>query len=146
MLRIILNWLKGKAEELLPEEQAGFRPKRSTNEQIFKMRLLIEKHVYHHQDLYHNFIDFKKACDHVWHKRLWRVMRSYSIHKGLVKLLELVYRPSTSAVLHEGEIIQSFRTSIRVYAMDAFCRQCCSTYTLKISCKELYTTSVARYR
>ena len=52
MLRIILNRLKGKAEELLSEEQAGFRPKRSTIEQIFNIRLLIEKHVDHHQDLY----------------------------------------------------------------------------------------------
>ena len=27
------------------------------------------------------------------------------------------------------------------YARDAFCRQCCSTYTLKISSKKLHTTS-----
>ena len=55
MLRIILNRLKGKAEELLSEQQAGFRPKRSTTEQIFNIRLLIDKHVDHHRDLYHNF-------------------------------------------------------------------------------------------
>ena len=65
MLRIILNRLKGKAEELVSEEQEGFRPKRSTTEHIFNIRL-IKKHVDHHQDLYHNFIDFKKAFDRVW--------------------------------------------------------------------------------
>ena len=35
MPRVVLNRLKAKAEELLAEEQAGFRPGRSTVEQIF---------------------------------------------------------------------------------------------------------------
>ena len=109
MLRIIPNQLKGKAEE-----QAGFQPKRSTTEQTFNIRLLIEKHVDHHQDLYHNFIDFKKAFDHVWHKGFWRVMRRYNIDERLVTLLESLHGPSTSAVLHEGEVGQSFRTSVGV--------------------------------
>ena len=65
ILRILLNRLKAKAEEILSEEQAGFRPGRSTAEQIFNLRLLIEKHLDHQQPLYHNFIDFKKVFDHV---------------------------------------------------------------------------------
>ena len=65
MLRIVMNRLKTKAEEILSEEQAGFRPGRSTVEQIFNIRLLIEKHLDHQEPLYHNFIDFKKAFDRV---------------------------------------------------------------------------------
>lgn len=78
MLRIILNRLRNRAEEILSEEQAGFRPKRSTTEQIFNLRLLIEKHLQHQHDLYHNFIDFKKAFDRVWHEGLWQVLRHYN--------------------------------------------------------------------
>ena len=37
MLQAILNRLKAKAEELLAEEQAGWRPGRSTVEQIFNL-------------------------------------------------------------------------------------------------------------
>ena len=58
MLRIILNRLKNIAEELLSEEQAGFRPGRSTVEQIFNCRVMIEKHLQHQKEFYHNFIDF----------------------------------------------------------------------------------------
>ena len=42
MLKVIQNRLKKEAEELLAEEQAGFRANRSTVEQIFNCHLMIE--------------------------------------------------------------------------------------------------------
>ncbi|GFS15762.1 endonuclease-reverse transcriptase [Elysia marginata] len=63
MLRVILNRLKPKAGEILAEEQAGFRAGRSTVEQIFNCRILIEMHMQHQRDMFHNFIDFKEAFD-----------------------------------------------------------------------------------
>ena len=77
MLRVILSRLKANAGELLAEEQAGFRPGRSTVEQIFNGRVIIEKHLQHQGDLFHNFIDFMKAFDKVWHTGLWQVLRSF---------------------------------------------------------------------
>ena len=71
MLKIILNRLKPQAEKIIAEEQAGFRAGRSTTEQIFNLRMLCEKYLQHQQDLYHVFIDFKKAFDRVWHAALW---------------------------------------------------------------------------
>ena len=56
MLRLILNRLKAEAEELLTEEQAGFRPGRSTVEQIFNSRVIIERHLQRQHDLLHNLI------------------------------------------------------------------------------------------
>ena len=38
MLKVILNRLKPQAEEIIAEEQAGFRAGRSTTEQIFNLR------------------------------------------------------------------------------------------------------------
>ncbi|KAK2192856.1 hypothetical protein NP493_21g04010 [Ridgeia piscesae] len=63
MLKILLNQLKPQAEKIIAEEQAGFRPGRSTTEQIFNLGILCEKYLQHQQDLYHVFIDFKKAFD-----------------------------------------------------------------------------------
>ena len=45
MLQVILNRLEAEAEELLAEEQAGFRPGRSTVEQICNSRVIIEEHL-----------------------------------------------------------------------------------------------------
>ena len=84
MLRAILNRLKAKAEKLLTEEQAGFRPGQRTVEHIFNSRVNIEKHLQHQRDLFHNSIDFKKAFDRVWQAGVWQVLKSFNIDEGLV--------------------------------------------------------------
>ena len=72
MLNIILNRLQPQAEEIIAEEQASFRAGRNTTEQIFNLRILGEKY---HQNLYHVFVDFKKAFGRVWHEALWATIR-----------------------------------------------------------------------
>ena len=114
LLRIILNRLKSKAEEIISEEQAGFRPRRSTTEQIFNIRLLIEKHLQHQHDLYHNFIDFKKAFDRVWHEGLWQVLRNYNFDNNLIQVIQALYTHSSSAVLINNTVGELFKTTIGV--------------------------------
>jgi hypothetical protein len=114
MLRIILNRLKSKAEELLADEQAGFRAGRSTVEQIFNCRVMMEKHLQHQRELFHNFIDFKKAFDRVWHDGLWQVLRGFNIEEGLVQVIQELYRDASSAVLLNGQIGNFFKTTVGV--------------------------------
>ena len=114
MLRIILNRLKKEAEEHLAEEQAGFRAGRSTVEQIFNCRILMEKHLQHQRDLFHNFIDFKKAFDRVWHDGLWQVLRNFGIEEGLIQIMESLYKNSSSAVLLNNQIGKYFKTTVGV--------------------------------
>ena len=61
MLKVIMNRLKPQAEEITAEKQAGFGAGRSTTEQVFNLRNRCEKYLQHQQNLYHVFIDFKKA-------------------------------------------------------------------------------------
>ena len=63
ILIIILNRLNSQAEEVLSEEQAGFRKGRSITEQIFICRNLIEKHLEIQKYLYHNSILFFATMD-----------------------------------------------------------------------------------
>ena len=88
MLKIILNRLKPQAEKIIAEEQAGFRVGKSTTEQIFNLRILCEKYLQHQQDLYHVFIDFKKAFDRVWHAALWETMKKYNINTDLIQVIK----------------------------------------------------------
>ena len=78
-------------EKIIVEEQAGFRAGRSTTEQIFSLRILCEKYLQHQQDLYHVFIDFKKAFDRVWHEALWATMKKYNISANLIQVIKNLY-------------------------------------------------------
>jgi hypothetical protein len=113
-LRIILNRLTSKANEVLSEEQAGFRAGRSTIEQIFNCRVLIEKHLQHQRDLFHNFIDFKKAFDRVWHDGLWHVLRGYNTDERIVGVIQALYEHSSSAVLLNDQLGEFFKTTVGV--------------------------------
>ena len=104
MLRILLNKLKPQADEIIEEEQTGFRAGRSTTEQIFNLRILCEKHLQHQQSLYHVFVDFKKAFDRVWHVVLWAAMRLYNINDNLLRTIEGLYNKATSAVYYDNNI------------------------------------------
>ena len=102
MLKILLNRLKPQAEEIIAEEQAGFRMGRSTTEQIFNLRVLMEKYQQHQQDLYHVFIDFKKAFGRVWHASLWTTMHKYNVGANLITIIKSLYEKAKSAVLFNG--------------------------------------------
>ena len=114
MLKILLNRLKPEAEKIIAEEQAGFHPGRSTTEQIFNLRILCERYRQHQQDLYHVFIDFKKAFDRVWHEALLATMRLYNININLFTVIQKLYEKATSAVCFNNSIRDWFKTSVGV--------------------------------
>ena len=103
MLKIILNKLNQQAEKIIAEEQAGFRAGKSTTQQSINLRIICEKYLQHQQDLYHVFIDFKKAFDRVWHAALWATMKKYNISTNLIRVIKtsmtrsLVQSSSTAA-------------------------------------------------
>ena len=114
MLKIIQNGLKPQAEEIIAEEQAGFRSGRSTIEQIFNLRILCEKYSQHHQDIYHVFIDFKKALDRVWHDAQRNTMKKYNMGQKLINIIKQLYAKASSAVLVQGTEGDWFHTSVGV--------------------------------
>ena len=114
MLKIILNRLQPQAEEITAEEQAGFRAGRSTTEQIFNLRILCEKYLQHQQNLYHVFIDFKKAFDRVWHEALWATMRKYNINASIIRAIENLYDKAKSSMLFNGSTGEWFKTTVWV--------------------------------
>ena len=113
MLKIILNRLKPQAE-IIAEEQAGFRAGRSITEQIFNLRILCEKYLQRQQDLYHVYINFKKAFDRVLHAALWATMKKYNISTYFIQIIKNLSNKATSVVLFNSSIGDWFRTTVGV--------------------------------
>ena len=114
MLKIILNRLNPIAENILAEEKADFRKKRSTIEQILNCIIIADKHIEHGIKLYYDFVDFNKAFDRVWHEGLWKVMRHFNIDTNIIAIIENLYKKTNSVVLVNNKIVSFFNTSVEV--------------------------------
>ena len=114
MLRILLNRLKTQAEQIIKEEQAGFRAGTSTSEQRFNLGILCEKYLQHQQSLYHVFVDFKKTFNRFWHAALWATLRLHNINDNLIRTIECLYNKATSTVYHDNNVGECFQTTIGV--------------------------------
>jgi hypothetical protein len=91
MLKIIQKRITPRIEEVLGESQAGFRRRRSTVQQITTLRILNEKAREAGKTILHNFIDFRKAFDRVWHEALWNTMGKYNIGQEITALIQSLY-------------------------------------------------------
>ena len=99
-------------EKIIAEKQARFRAARSTTEQIFNLQILYEKYLQHQQDLYHVFIDFKKAFDRVWLAALWATMKKYNIGTNLIQNIKNLYDKATYVVLFNSSIGDWFQATV----------------------------------
>ena len=81
-----------KVDQPFKQSDASFGAGRSTVEQTFNCKVIIEKH---QRNLYHNFIDFKKAFDRVCHGGLWKALLGSKIDGGFLQVIQaLCYHPS----------------------------------------------------
>ncbi len=97
--KVISNRLKPRLELLLRESQCGFRKSRGCNDQIFSLRILMEKAREFHQPLYVCFIDLRKAYDSVNRDALWSVLQQcYNLPEKLLSIIRAVHDHSTAAI------------------------------------------------
>ncbi|XP_076101199.1 uncharacterized protein LOC143070989 [Mytilus galloprovincialis] len=86
--RMLIERIKEGIDKRLRNEQAGFRPKRGTTEQIFILRNILEQTNEWRAALIILFIDFEKAFDSVhresmvYHEELWNTRQDNKNHKG----------------------------------------------------------------
>ena len=97
--KAILNRLKPRAEQLLRESQCSFRRGRGCADQLFSLRMLMEKAREYHQPIYVCFIDLKKAYDSVHRESLWHILQhSYCLPPKLLSIMRALHEDSTAAV------------------------------------------------
>lgn len=84
-------------------EQAGFMPNRSTIDQIFALRQLIEKVREFRESLHIAFVDFKCAFDSIDRQAIWSIMKNCGVDSKVIRLIKNFYVGSTSCVRLAGK-------------------------------------------
>ena len=112
--RIILNRIQELIDHQLLETQFGFRSDRSTIDQIFTLKMTMEKRREFNKPLFMCFIDITKAYDSVNREPLWKVCLSYGITNKLVNLLKMLYKDSLERVKRNGVLSDSFEMTTGV--------------------------------
>jgi hypothetical protein len=85
-------------DEVIGDHQCGFRRNRSTMDQIFYIRQILEKKWEYNGTVHQLFIDFKKAYDSVKREVLYNVLIEFGIPKKLVRLIKMCLNETYSTV------------------------------------------------
>ena len=87
--RRIVSW----AEEagLRAPCQAGFRPRMSTEHQLFALRHFIDRARFQKQPLFAAFVDLRKAYDSVQHPLLWASLQRKGVHGKMLAAIQSLY-------------------------------------------------------
>ncbi|KAJ4446159.1 hypothetical protein ANN_12852 [Periplaneta americana] len=86
---ILLRRLTPYVDEIIGDHQCGFRRNRSTIDQIFCIRQIMEKKWEYKGTVHQLFIDFKKAYDSVKREVLYDILIEFGIPKKLVRLIKM---------------------------------------------------------
>ncbi|KAI5754231.1 hypothetical protein M8J77_006965 [Diaphorina citri] len=106
--RIIERKIRPVIEETLNEEQHGFRPGRSTNDLIFTIRQLMEKHYEYDKPLWIAFLDIKKAFDAIVRVKVWEALKNIGVKQDIIDRIAEMYRGISSAVKTCFGLTESF--------------------------------------
>jgi hypothetical protein len=77
--------------EIIGDHQCGFRRNRSTTNQIFYIRQILEKKWEYNATVHQVFTDFKKAYVSFQREVLYSILLEFGITKKLVSLIKCVY-------------------------------------------------------
>ena len=77
--------------DIIVEEQAGFRKGYSTVDHIFVLNSIVNRHLAQKKKLYVAFIDFKKAFDSVNRFALWNILEKYGFSGKIARVLRSMY-------------------------------------------------------
>jgi len=108
--RVINNRLKSITEAIIGEEQHGFRKGRSTNDNVFIIKQIIEKRREFNLETHIAFIDFEKAFDRVDRNKLFEIMEKRGYPKHLIRAVKSMYTNTNITIKmqsHESKPIKT---------------------------------------
>jgi hypothetical protein len=107
---IILNQrLVNIIETELGDYQSGFRPNRSTTDNIFMIRQIIEKCYEYNIDIHKIFIDYTHAFDSIKRNKILDSLTQYKIPPKLIRLVKLTMENTMAKVKVNNTYTSEFR-------------------------------------
>ncbi len=112
--RIFSERMMKITEKSVSAEQGGFRKGRRCVDQIFAVKILVEKYLEKDRKLFAAFMDLKKTYDRVDRKGLWGTLRVYGVGGQLLKGIRSFYENASASVWVNGELSESFNIEVGV--------------------------------
>jgi sorting nexin-29 len=107
LLNILLSRLCPYLDEIIRDHQCGFRHNRSTTDEIFCIRQILEKNGSTMRQ-YILFINFKKAYDSVRREVLYNILIEFGVPMKLVRLIKMCLNETYSKVCIGKHLSDSF--------------------------------------
>ena len=111
LLKLVANHLRDfcEAQQILPEDQCGFRPARSTIDMLFVVRRLQELGRQRKIPLYICFVDLQKAYDSVDLELLWKVLARVGVPFVMIDVVHQFHDGMRARVhMDDGELSEWF--------------------------------------
>ncbi|XP_062141784.1 uncharacterized protein LOC133849679 [Drosophila sulfurigaster albostrigata] len=105
---VICERLKPYTSTLIGPYQCGFRPGKSTIDQIFTLRQILEKTHENGIDTHHLFVDYKAAFDSPTRERLYATMSEFGIPAKLIRLCRMTLSSTISSVKENHELYELY--------------------------------------
>jgi hypothetical protein len=107
------------AEEIIGDDQCGFRRNRSTTDHIFCIRQILEEKWEYNGAVHQLFVDFKKAYDSVRKEVLYNILIEFDIPVKLVRLIKMCLNETYSRV-RVGKHLLFAIIPCRIFCLPAF--------------------------
>ena len=89
--------------DLLGNEQAGFRKHNSTLDHMFALHCLVDIYLQRKKKLFCTFVDYRKAFDCVQHSLMWEKLLTIGINGNVLNVIKDMYAKAKSCVkTHKG--------------------------------------------
>ncbi len=83
-------------------------------DQIFAVKILVEKYLEKNRKRFAAFMDLEKAYDRVDRKGLWETLRVYGVGGKLLEGVRSFYENASASVRVNGELSESFKVKVGV--------------------------------
>ena len=103
---VLCNRLKPFMDKLIGSYQCGFRPGKSTIDQVFTLRQILEKTQENQIDTYYLFVDFNSAFDSPVRYHLYNIMSEFGIPNKLIRLCRMTLT-NTQCFMQVGQSLQT---------------------------------------